>query len=56
MAKYESFSKTLLIINNVSEIIINDWNAISKDMLVGKSNKCSILIVKVINNLRQFFF
>ena len=33
MIKYVSFTKTLLLII-VSEVVIDDWNAINKGMLV----------------------
>ena len=36
-------------------IVINDWNAINNGMLVEKSNKYCIVIIKGTNNLRWFF-
>ena len=52
MAKFESITKTSLLIM-VNGIVIHDWNVINKCMLVEKSNKCCIDIVKKTNNLRQ---
>jgi len=52
MIKCVSFTKTHLLII-VSRIIIDDWNAINKGMLLKKNNKCCISIIKETNNLRQ---
>jgi len=50
MVNYVSFTKTLLLIIVIG-IVIEDWNAINKGMLVGK--KCCIDIIKGTSNLRQ---
>lgn len=50
MVKSVWFTKTPII---VSEVVIDDWNAINKGMLMEKNNKCCIGIVKGTNILRQ---
>jgi len=45
MIKCVSFTKTHLLII-VSRIIIDDWNAINKGMLLKKNNKCCINNIK----------
>ena len=51
MVKCVSFTKTHLLII-VSEIVIDDSNAINKNMLAINNNKCCIDIIKMYN-LRQ---
>jgi len=48
MVKCVSSTKIPLFII-VSEIIIDDWNAINKGMLMIKKNKCCIDIIKWTN-------
>jgi len=45
MVKYVSFTESLLLII-ISRVILDDWNAINKSMLVEKNNKCCICIIK----------
>jgi len=52
MAKYVSFTKTLLLII-VSGVVIDDRKTLNKRMLVEKDNKCCIGIIKRTNNLRR---
>jgi len=52
MVKCVSFTKTHLLII-VSEIVIDDSNAINKNMLAIKNNKCCIDIIKMYNLRRK---
>jgi len=52
MVKYVSFTKTHLLII-VSGVVINDWNAINKNMFVNKSYIFCIYIIKGPYNLRE---
>lgn len=52
MAKCVLIAKTLLLIM-ISEIVIEDLNAINKGILMENSNRCCIDIVKWTNNLRH---
>jgi len=55
MVKCVLFIKTILLII-VSGIIIDYWNVIIKCMLVKKSNKYYINIIKKTNNLNTMTF